>query len=489
MTSGPVAMRDQRNRSSQVVLSPSALSRDTDATTISSALLPDEHASRCAAPSSPTTVHDLPQEILSEIFLHRTSDYPPSSRNLGTPTIARVCQEWRAVAFGYPQLWTIVNIHDANISPHDDVEAYLARSCHAPLSVYAEAPSANTYYDGIEEAVAANKRVADALYRVAALSAHRWKMVSVIGDCILFSRQSELNTPLLERAVLMAKSWVEQFHAPLPLAFVKNAPRMKAATLAVGYDQHPVTMPSWSRQLTSMVYVLLLGEACEFDTIIRHLSAQPHLRRLKVLDDEIDGYGGFALPDIHLGQAVFHLPKLVVMAVSGLGHLLLPQIDAPVLKKLTITDGVEVDGDGFVHGFTASLNGLLERSSRRSLRTLELINIGIDEHYPLDDLYRCLETLPALAALRIEDRKDRYRPCHFLRPGLLIWLARNESAPARLPRLTHLTLRFGGWGFDGCEDLVRQIMVSRATSGVADGIPFKALARFVCDLGREFQLP
>ena len=81
MTSGPVAMRDQRNRSSQALLSPSALSRDTDAITISSALLPDDHASHCAAPSSPTTVHDLPQEILSEIFLHRTSDYPPYSRN------------------------------------------------------------------------------------------------------------------------------------------------------------------------------------------------------------------------------------------------------------------------------------------------------------------------------------------------------------------------------------------------------------------------
>ncbi|KAL1688728.1 hypothetical protein GGG16DRAFT_59298 [Schizophyllum commune] len=489
MTSGPVAMRDQRNQSSQVLLSPSALSRDTDATTISSALLPDDHALRCAAPSSPTTVHDLPQEILSEIFLHRTSDYPPSSRNLGTPTIARVCQEWRAVAFGYPQLWTIVNIHDSNISPHDDVEAYLSRSCHAPLSVCAKAPSTNTYYDEIEEAVAANKRVAEVLYRVAALSAHRWNMVSVIGDCILFSRQSELNTPLLEHAVLMAKSWVEQFHAPLPLAFVKNAPRMKAATLAVGYDQHPITMPSWSRQLTSMVYVLLLGEACEFDTIIRHLSAQPHLRRLKVLDNNVDGHGGFAPLGIHLAQSAFHLRKLVVMAVSGLGHLLLPQIDAPILKKLTITDGVEGEGDGFGPGFITSLNGLLGRSSHRSLRTLELINIRIGEHYPLDDLYRCLEGLPALAALRIEDRKDRYRSYPFLRPGLLTWLARNESVPARLPRLTHLTLRFGGWRFNGCEDLSRQIMVSRATSGVADGIPFKALARFVCDLGREFQLP
>ncbi|KAI5887772.1 uncharacterized protein SCHCODRAFT_02638939 [Schizophyllum commune H4-8] len=490
MTSSRVAMRDERNWPSQAVLSPNVGSRNADATTHPSALV-DPHedlASRSAASLLSTTIHTLPPEILSEIFFQSTLKYPASSRNLGTPAIARVCQEWRAVAFGHPRLWTTVNIHASHISSHDDVEAYLARSCQAPLSVYAEAQIDVSYLNAVPEAVAATRQVAEVLYRVAALSAYRWEMLSVIGDCILFSRQAELQTPLLERVVLMVTTWLEQHEGPLPLAFVQNASRVREATITVGYGQPPIMLPAWSQQLTTVIYILYYGEAHEFDTIVRHLSAQPDLRRLELLD----GFGDHAFifsVNVNLGPSVFHLPKLIEMAVSGLGHLFLPKIDAPILQKLKVTGGIDEDEERTGSVSITSLTRVLARASMRSLRTLELIDFDIDEYLPLDDLYRCLEGLPALATLRIENGKEEHRLCPFLRPELLAWLARDESAPARLPALTRLTLRFDGWSCDGREDLLRQIMVSRATSGTAHGIPFKTLARLVCDLGHEYQLP
>ncbi|KAF8332521.1 hypothetical protein F5887DRAFT_894478, partial [Amanita rubescens] len=103
--------------------------------------------------SPPTTIHSLPLEILSEIFIfalptdqelyRRSQSY--EGRNMIYPTLVfcAVCSSWRFLAFSTPRLWNTVLIH----IPHDINEAqakrkathlaqWIERSCSLPITLH-----------------------------------------------------------------------------------------------------------------------------------------------------------------------------------------------------------------------------------------------------------------------------------------------------------------------------------------------------------------
>ncbi|KAI0752313.1 hypothetical protein C8Q80DRAFT_441793 [Daedaleopsis nitida] len=91
-------------------------------------------------------IHNLPNEILVEIFLMHaaasrtfslagTSGYkhrPHPRRALGWVSLMRVCRHWREVALATPTLWQIVDVNKTTTW----LKLAIDRSCNAPLELY-----------------------------------------------------------------------------------------------------------------------------------------------------------------------------------------------------------------------------------------------------------------------------------------------------------------------------------------------------------------
>ncbi|KAJ7161194.1 hypothetical protein C8R46DRAFT_956127 [Mycena filopes] len=90
----------------------------------------------------PYPVLTLPNEIVSEIFVHYLPPYPecPPFTGPDSPShLTQICGKWREIALSTPQLWRAIEfplgpkpLAEADIS---DFQAYLARSRSCPLSL------------------------------------------------------------------------------------------------------------------------------------------------------------------------------------------------------------------------------------------------------------------------------------------------------------------------------------------------------------------
>jgi hypothetical protein len=84
----------------------------------------------------------LPNEIVSEIFVHFLPPYPqcpPLSGILSPNTLTRICRQWREVALATPALWRAIGLSDHRISfeqQHHITINWLKRSRHCPLKFH-----------------------------------------------------------------------------------------------------------------------------------------------------------------------------------------------------------------------------------------------------------------------------------------------------------------------------------------------------------------
>ncbi|KAJ7903856.1 hypothetical protein B0H13DRAFT_2663571 [Mycena leptocephala] len=84
----------------------------------------------------------LPNEIVSEIFLHFMPPhpiFPPLNGLLSPATLTQICRRWREVALAVPALWSTIELSDRRIpfEQHRHItENWLKRSRHCPLSIY-----------------------------------------------------------------------------------------------------------------------------------------------------------------------------------------------------------------------------------------------------------------------------------------------------------------------------------------------------------------
>ncbi|KAJ7830951.1 hypothetical protein B0H13DRAFT_2432831 [Mycena leptocephala] len=92
----------------------------------------------------------LPNEIVSEIFIHFLPVYPlcpPLTGILSPNTLTRICRQWRAVALATPELWRAIGLSDHRISFEEQRHItvnWLSRSCFCPLSIVLERPNFRT---------------------------------------------------------------------------------------------------------------------------------------------------------------------------------------------------------------------------------------------------------------------------------------------------------------------------------------------------------
>ncbi|KAI5887779.1 uncharacterized protein SCHCODRAFT_02553073 [Schizophyllum commune H4-8] len=438
--------------------------------------------------SLPASIRNFPCEILCEIFLIVVSLYPASSRNLGAPRFTRVCRDWRAISVSYPQLWTTVNIKYDGRYLADNLEVYISLSGNLPLHVHVagiERYGERGEWDRPRSF--AREETARALKDLAALSAQRWKTLAVTADFAVFAAQVEAQTPLLESLVLDSDTWPKDYRGELPLDFVRHAPLLRTITIDLGFPD--IVLPSWKRQVTSATY--FLHSACALCTVLCHLMDAKELRKLSILDADAE-HGAFddCFINMLLSPTTYHAPQLRTLIVSGCAHAFLPVIVAPALETLTVCQDHEWDDpEMWPEGPLSSLLWMIQRTTLSSLRILELKDIETYEHR-FDLLYQCLDALIALDTLRIEELADTVsHRDSLLRGELLEWLTYKESSPTHLPDLTHLTLRSGRKSDGDLEGLVRQLLVSRTTGGLVDGVARKALIHFTSNLGPEFQIP
>ncbi|KAJ7805966.1 hypothetical protein B0H13DRAFT_2487110 [Mycena leptocephala] len=87
----------------------------------------------------------LPNEIVSEIFIHFLPPYPqcpPLSGSLSPNTLVRICRQWREVALDTPALWRAIRLSDRRIQSVEIqrhiADTWLRRSRFRPLSIVFE---------------------------------------------------------------------------------------------------------------------------------------------------------------------------------------------------------------------------------------------------------------------------------------------------------------------------------------------------------------
>ncbi|KAJ6589194.1 hypothetical protein B0H19DRAFT_232880 [Mycena capillaripes] len=84
----------------------------------------------------------LPNEIVSEIFVHFLPiypQYPPFSGTLSPTVLTQVCHEWREIALATPALWSAISLTTSAVPPFERQlhisEIWLHRSRRSPLSI------------------------------------------------------------------------------------------------------------------------------------------------------------------------------------------------------------------------------------------------------------------------------------------------------------------------------------------------------------------
>ncbi|KAJ7487301.1 hypothetical protein B0H11DRAFT_1861122 [Mycena galericulata] len=192
----------------------------------------------------------LPNELISEIFLHFIPAYPrcaPRARRQSPLLLTHICRKWRDIALATPALWRAITIggHNSSKDHIPFLASWLSRSGDLPLSIQMD-----DQYSGIEPA----ELELIIPYRA------RWDVVSlqVYSLSVLFPLEDPL--PQLRSLEIRISGWDPE---PALTAF-HDVPRLRTATL---WDfTYPADLVPWS-QLTSLT--LVAKSAAEITRILR----------------------------------------------------------------------------------------------------------------------------------------------------------------------------------------------------------------------------
>jgi len=223
-------------------------------------------------------VFTLPNEIVSDIFIHFLPAYPLRPPLVGTlsPTVlTHICRRWRDIALSTPALWRAVVVYDGLRNYDGDVstsDMWLSRSRCCPLSVEISedddpAPSPEVY-----AAVVSHRA------RWEYLKIHlRQSDIPIIGSPMPLLRHMDLS--ILDSSTV---DIIECCEAPL----------LRTAVLRYAASSH-IVLP-WA-QLTALTLRSVFPHECV--PVLRQTSNLVYCKLYLVLgDDEIDGLSDVKLP-------------------------------------------------------------------------------------------------------------------------------------------------------------------------------------------------
>ncbi|KAJ7073866.1 hypothetical protein C8F01DRAFT_3915 [Mycena amicta] len=295
----------------------------------------------------------LPNEIVTEIFVHYLPPYPdhPPFTGLGSPTyLLGICRLWRAIALQSPALWRSIKLDASGTDeiPERHVEraqAWLQRSCSSLLSLHFEisVSSVSKSHESLLQTVMANRS--------------RWEYIYLRGPPIPLS----LISGPFPRLVRMTLATRRDNAGPLVSLQSDNAPRLRF--LCLWNIDHGVRSLPW-HQLTSLALM-----NTRFVDSAPILQAATNLLRCKLFTQGGGSVEG--LDSIHI-----HLPRLELLSFDSLNA---PDLDEnrlgvftlPSLRRLEVSDRLLGPNRHAIE----RLNSLVARSGCR-LEHVRVISMG-----------------------------------------------------------------------------------------------------------------
>ncbi|KAJ6602792.1 hypothetical protein DFH09DRAFT_1125523 [Mycena vulgaris] len=213
------------------------------------------HQLRARLDSYKYPVLTLPNEIVSEIFIHFLPVYPlcpPLCGPLSPNLLTQICRKWRDIALATPQLWRAVCIrnmgNDAFGRQIEMVESWLNRSASCPLSIR------------MDEDTIAVLPIDDVLDVIVPHYA-RWEHVKLLIDSVSYLPVLEGPMPFLRQLYLTVDGVLQASSA----VSVRQAPLLRAVTLdnsayTTSFLPNVGFLP-WS-QLTSLTLIVITPTEC-----------------------------------------------------------------------------------------------------------------------------------------------------------------------------------------------------------------------------------
>ncbi|KAL1736616.1 hypothetical protein EV714DRAFT_197677 [Schizophyllum commune] len=424
-------------------------------------------------------IRRLPPEILSVIFeFALTEKWKFNCIGHASLNVAMVCSTWRAAALSTPQLWKYINIDLHSQSKRrwkEAIETHLLRSRQMPLSI--------RFAFHRVESVSASLQQA---WLLLCSQSHRWDSLTV----------DTLTTP----DCFAGYSWPDQFpllshlhyinvsiHEPANFGVLANAPITSVRLeLTEPLCFAPPQLPALWRieRLDIECASMRIVNLARYLPIISGCSAS--LRRLNVSASQWDA-DSTTLENTDL-------PFLENLEASGDGMLICKTFTMPNLELVSLCGYASSARwhDPYCLGHFADM--LRSSSAGGQLQSLTLTNLA-GVWRIVDD---CLDLLPALSHLCIE--KDPYSGYYndvdIISRSLISILIRESGdgrSMARLPRLTHLAMKFRSKRDPAMGTskvaLVREVVASRSRSCVYEGIELAGLERFETDIPGNWTLP
>ncbi|KAF7360561.1 F-box domain-containing protein [Mycena venus] len=253
----------------------------------------------------------LPNEIISEIFIHFLPTYPvcpPSTGNLSPTCLTHICRKWRDIALGTPALWRAMSLSGTH-NTFDWLEVWLGRSGCCPLSIRLD-----EWADG--DVPLASELISTVLL-------HRARLEHL--QLRLFGPPPVIETrlPLLSHLDLEFDDDIPNG----PITFHEDdVPLLRAVTLDI-LASHSVILP-WT-QLTSLTLRVISFDSC--GPILRQTTNLIHCQLDLVHDHEESNH----VPDITLP----HL-KSLCCSDNNYGQMsdCIGPLIVPALRSLQVTE-------------------------------------------------------------------------------------------------------------------------------------------------------
>ncbi|KAJ7641130.1 hypothetical protein FB45DRAFT_1053724 [Roridomyces roridus] len=186
----------------------------------------------------------LPNETVSEIFIHTLPPYPlcpPRLPGRASPIpLTHVCRRWRDIALSTPQLWRAIGFTDSRVQLEQTevVRTWLNRSGSCPLSIRIESQHDFALVEGWEGI---------------ALCRERWEhlVIAVTGSMLSFFLKGSMPT--------LSSLSVENQSLITPDVTSLDFPRLR--TVSLTWFQYPVHWLPWV-QVTSLTLESMISRHC-----------------------------------------------------------------------------------------------------------------------------------------------------------------------------------------------------------------------------------
>ncbi|KAJ6524552.1 hypothetical protein B0H19DRAFT_1200251 [Mycena capillaripes] len=288
-----------------------------------------------------SAIHQLPPEILSEIFIECLPPYSAAPASTRAPLLlGAICRDWRETALSTPGIWSSFILSVDLVRATDDCslirlfETWLSRGGNWPLTMVVNCISA----------LPREHTLPDSFISALSRSSSRWHDVNLILPLADFYRlQSNEGLPLLRRLAIKVALHNPSVESTLPsLNLFSNAPMLNDVSLGDGFTLSNVVLPLHQltyfdsrASATAAQYVAVLSNApklveirLDLHTAERWTISVPVRANIKSLNIQSSIMWESSVLDL---LHCITCPELETLVISGLA----PMLSKPLFQLLS----------------------------------------------------------------------------------------------------------------------------------------------------------